>query len=639
MSHLVRGIGRQRTTGREGKSGRLRLPRPVSRARPAAIVLAPSPLRERLQRLLAALEALRDEVAQLELECETLRGELAAFEVRHRAELADEQRLVHRIASVVRQLERWTEMLEDAEPRQRAARARQVERQRTRELHRESREAEPPRRSPSRSSRPAADLKSLYRRLARRFHPDLARTEEEQVRHAALMARINALYRAGDRAGLEALADQALGAELPEPAVSLDEEVRLLEERRARFESARDGLRLDLESLRGCATAELLRRSREAEEDGRDFFDALRAELASRCEAALGDVRDAAGALEDAVRRANRRSLATEGEEVAGPGLRSARASTARPALPRGSGGGPGRSRGQRQAERICRARPGPRRQRRAWCSSPTRASWCHTRSMACGRTRTSRSGSSTSAGATRSRRTLERALVEAADLVEFGIRRAGERLVQGGLRFRSAQLRDAVPLALRKHALRVEFRRVLATLGERTGCPECQEEIFAVPLYRLRGLDDLHASACPRCGHLVRSYFLPRGKDVQSVLNTAFLDLELLSEWRFRMGAASVSLQLLPVQLERMTVGQLKRRFWADVLQRHDIPVPMNAVRLLQARRPVQERRKLGAPRAAGVRGGVRRPKAGVSVADALETVRHRIRTRFRPDAAGAGG
>ncbi len=229
---------------------------------------------------------------------------------------------------------------------------------------------------------------------------------------------------------------------------------------------------------------------------------------------------------------------------------------------------------------------------------------------------------------------TLEQGLVEAADLVEFGIRRAGERRVQSGLRFRSAALRDAVPLALRAHRLRVEFRRVLATLGERTGCPECQEEVFAVPLYRLRGLDDLHATACPRCGHLVRSYFLPRGKDVQSVLNTAFLDLELLSEWSFRMGPATVAVQLLPVQVERMTVGQLKRRFWADVLERHGIQVRLEAVRLLQARRPVPERRKLADLDRQDfvVAFGTR---AGVSVADALETVRHRIRTRFRPDAA----
>ena len=120
-------------------------------------------------------------------------------------------------------------------------------------------------------------------------------------------------------------------------------------------------------------------------------------------------------------------------------------------------------------------------------------------------------------------------------------------------------------------------------------------------------------------------------------MLNTAFLDLELLSEWSFRMGAASVSLQLLPVQLERMTVGQLKRRFWSDVLERHGVPVPLHAVRLLQARRPVQERRRLADldRQEFVVSFG---EKARVSVADALETVKHRIRTRFRPDAAAGG-
>lgn len=609
----------------------------MPRIRPAAIVLAPSPLRERLQPLLAELESLRDEVAQLELECETLRGELAAFEVRHRAELSVEQRLVHRIASVVRQMERWAEMLEEAGPRERASRARRVERRRAREVQQESREAEQPdEEQPAAEAPAAADLKSLYRRLARRFHPDLARTEGEQVRHAALMARINALYRAGDRAGLEALADQSLGSELPEPAVSLEEEVRLLEERRARFQSARDGLRLDLEALRGCATAELLRRARAADDEGRDFFAGLREELRSRCEAALGDVRDAAGALEDAVRRANRRSLAPEGkrslerafdplgrQKLVRLSLEALEAARAAPEA-------------RQEAERIAGlARSSPAAARLVLFAY---ASELVPHPMD-GLRRYEDLALRFEHLAARDPRpqTLEGALVEAADLVEFGIRRAGEHLVQSGLRFRSALLRDAVPIALRKHALRGEFRRVLATLGERTGCPECQEEVFAVPLYRLRGLDDLHASACPRCGFLVSSYFLPRGKDVQSVLNTAFLDLELLSEWSFRMGPASVSVQLLPVQVERTTVGQLKRRFWADVLERHGVPVPLAAVRLVQARQPVQDRRKLA---------DVERhefvvafaEQAGVSVADALETVRHRIRTRFRPDAAGAG-
>ena len=606
------------------------------RARPAAIVLAASPFRERLQQLLAELDALRDEVAQLELECETLRGELAAFEVRHRAELADEQRFLQRIASVVRQLERWSELLADSEPRQRATRARRVERRRTRELHQEAREPEPPDEELLPGPSPAAELKSLYRRLARRFHPDLARTEEEQVRHAVLMARINALYRAGDRAGLEALADQALGSELPEAAGSLEEEVRLLEERRARFESARDGLRLDLEALRGCATAELLRRSREAEEAGRDFFDQLRAELEARFESALDDVRDAAGALEDAVRRANRGSLATEGrrslDRAFDPLGRQRLVRLSLEALQSARAAPEARA----QAERIGElARTSPAAARLvlfAYASELVPHPLDGLRSYEDLALRFEYLGSRDEEV-----RTLERALVEAAELVEFGIRRAGERRVQAGLRFRSALSRDAVPLALRKHPLRVEFRRVLATLGERTGCPECQAEIFAVPLYRLRGLDDLHASACPRCGHLVSSYFLPRGKDVQSVLNTAFLDLELLTEWSFRMGAASVAVQLLPVQLERMTVGQLKRRFWADVLERHAVPVPLDAVRLLQARRRVQERRTLSDldRQEFVVAFG---EKARVSVTDALETVKHRIRSRFRPDAAAAG-
>jgi hypothetical protein len=609
----------------------------VPRARSASIVLAPTPLRERLQRLLAELEVLRDEVAQLELERETLRGGLAAFEVRHRAELAAEQHLLQRIGSVVRHLERWAELLEEAEPRQRAARARRLERHRTRELRQESVEAEHAEEELPPEPPTAADLKSLYRRLARRFHPDLARSEEEQLRHAALMARINALYRAGDRAGLEALADQALGAELPEPAVSLEEEVRLLEERRARFESARDGLRHELEALRGCATAELLRRARAAEEDGRDFFEELRVELGSRCEAAFGEVRHAAGALEDAVRRANRRSLSTDGRKRLGrafdPLGRQKLVRLSLEALEHVRASVEARHEAERLSE-LARRSPGAARLLlfayaselvphpldglRTYEDLALRFEQLTVRDV--------------------ERQTLERALVEAADLVEFGIRRAGERMVQSGLRFRSSVLRDAVPLALRKHALRVEFRRVLATLGERTGCPECQEEVFAVPLYRLRGLDDLHASACPRCGHLVRSYFLPRGKDVQSVLNTAFLDLELISEWRFRMGAASVSVQLLPVQAERTTVGQLKRRFWSDVLERHGVPVPLDSVRLLQGRRPVLERRKLADldRQEFVVAFGDR---ARVSVPDALETVRHRIRTRFRPDAAEAGG
>ncbi len=601
-------------------------------ARSATLVLVDSPLRERLRALSEELEALRDEVGQLELECETLRADLATFEARHRRELEPEQRWLKAIDSVVRHLERWVELLEASPPRERAVRARRLERRRTREMHREVEDPEmtaadePAPESPA----PGAALKSLYRRLARRFHPDLARTEEEQIRHAALMTQINGLYRAGDLARLEALADQALGAELPEPVFSQEEEVQLLEERRVRFQSVRDGLRDELRALERCATAELLRRARAAEQGGEDLFRELRRELRARANLALKDVRAAARALEGAVRRANRDSIiATKRRTLArsfDPLGRQALVRLSLESLEHARATTEVRQEAQRLIELAGTSPAAARLVLFAYASElvPHPLEGLRTVDEIAERFQHLSAGEAQP-------QALERALVEAAHLVEFGVRRAGERLVTAGLRFRSAELREAVPLALRSHVLRTEFRRVLAALGERTACPECGVEVFTLPLYRLRGLDDLHAAACPRCGLLIRSYFLPRGQDVQSVLNTAFLDLELLTEWTFRMGTASVSMQLLPAQLEGMTVGQLKRRFCADVLERHEVPISPQSVRLLQGKRVVNERRKLD-----GLDGREFRiafsAAAEVSVPEALEMVRHRIRTRFRP-------
>lgn len=49
------------------------------------------------------------------------------------------------------------------------------------------------------------DIKDLYRTLARRFHPDLARTEEERRRRGIVMRRVNAAFRDRDVEGLRAI--------------------------------------------------------------------------------------------------------------------------------------------------------------------------------------------------------------------------------------------------------------------------------------------------------------------------------------------------------------------------------------------------------------------------------------------------
>jgi len=53
---------------------------------------------------------------------------------------------------------------------------------------------------------PQAELKRLYRRLARRYHPDLARDESERAQNTEQMTAINQAYAIGDLGSLRRLA-------------------------------------------------------------------------------------------------------------------------------------------------------------------------------------------------------------------------------------------------------------------------------------------------------------------------------------------------------------------------------------------------------------------------------------------------
>jgi hypothetical protein len=600
----------------------------MSAPSPSSLILAESPLRARLLELQAEAESVRDAVATLDLDIETLRATLSVFDARAQGALRELHARHARVAGVLRHLERWVELLEHAPRTDVVARAKRLETRRARQLKGEAPAETEPGLAPVAVDK-GIELKSLYRRLARRHHPDLAQNEEEQCRAAGLMARINALYRAGDLGGLQALLDQTLGAESAEEGLTLEREVALLEARCARFRQVLAGLEDELSALAACPTALLWREVSAREAAGLEPFSALRRELGERTARAYEDVGALAHALEEAVRRYNRTA-----QELSPQKSRSLGAvfdARSRQALARWTLAG------------LAALRASPAARRRAdWLVAKvveqpalvrlvlfTYAAELVPQGLETLATLEELRPRFEAASGARAGR-LEEVLVEAVELLEFGIRRAGPRTVQTGLRFRDGALAEAVPLALRSHALRAEFRRVLATLGERTDCAHCGAEVFSIPLYRLRGLDDLHAAVCPACGQVLKSYWMPRGKDVQAVLNEAFLDLELLTECTFRLGRASVSTQLLPAQLETLTVGELKHRFFEDVLARHGVDVRAKQVRLLHGRSPVPERRLL-ADCQSRVFSVAFLPGTKVSLADALEQVRFRIRARFR--------
>jgi hypothetical protein len=215
---------------------------PEERALATGRALVPSgppagdPVAAAQARLAAALE----EVTALDAEVEGLSAALAAFaqEVERRLGAPDEA--ARRAAGLVRRLQALGDGLasELAWVREAAAGARRRARASTRPWPRSRPEpaadpdqaadpdagsgaaADPaPPEVPDLEAYPAAaeaaaDLKRLYRRLARLLHPDLAQDDAERARLSVLMARANAAYESDDAAALEHLAER-LGAGEP----------------------------------------------------------------------------------------------------------------------------------------------------------------------------------------------------------------------------------------------------------------------------------------------------------------------------------------------------------------------------------------------------------------------------------------
>jgi hypothetical protein len=639
----------------------------------SSLLVTDEPDRARLRELQALLDALLDEIAGLEVELDEARAELAAFEGVYEDRLRGPRAAMTRVHGVIRQLERWAALLDRCRAADLAARAERLDAQRDRETQRLAEEArlreEAPREpaprgaglstsisisisiSISTSSAPEPEphdarsrrgdekLKAVYRTLVRRCHPDLAQNEEDRVRLGALMARINGLYAERDLRRLERLIEQTRDADVDVGEKSVVERIAEVEARVAWLAVLRDNLLVDRDALGRCATGELLRQVDEARREGRDLLDELGRDLEREARRERREIRGAVRLLEEAVHRYNKQNALSTVKPASSAG-----------ALSRVFDPYDDKRFVRLGLEHLASLRLSPDAQREAeWLTGLAESAPALLRLLlmtyAAELSPLPLPGLETYDDiALRFQRfpgaeeiTLEDALVELAERLEYGLRRTSARRAHAGLRLRSALTRQAIPAALRAHAVRRAFKEVLSVLDERITCSACASEVFGVPLFRTRGLDDLRSLVCPACGHTQKSYWLPKGKDVQAILNDAFLELELVTEWSLRLARTSVAIQLVDAQVEAMTVGDLKERLFTDVFDRHDLGVERSQVTLEQGGEPVDEAAELDAidERAFTV---IFAEDAPVSVADAVEMLRHRIRMRFKPDAAAGG-
>lgn len=125
----------------------------------------------------------------------------------------------------------------------------------------------------------AAELKRLYRQLARRFHPDMGVGEADRAHRTQMMMAINAAYAAGD---LERLKDLALEPDITDlESVANDDEqlVAFLLRELARLQRRLNEIQEELVMVQGKKHYRLMLQARRAEVKGRDWLAEMKAQL------------------------------------------------------------------------------------------------------------------------------------------------------------------------------------------------------------------------------------------------------------------------------------------------------------------------------------------------------------------------
>lgn len=215
--------------------------------------------------LLVELGQLAAELVERELELASLAGRLQAFSIRY----------LRTVGAKMAELDRLRARLAEARARRDPLDSQaQGEADAAREYARSTEEAaNQAAREPASAQRfePSPGLKTLYRRVVKRFHPDLGRGAEDVERRTRFMQRANIAYQAGDEDALEALLAEWERSEAPTPRAETDRPARV----EAEVASCRARLRViaeEIQALRNTEMCTLMERAAEAEAEGHDLL-------------------------------------------------------------------------------------------------------------------------------------------------------------------------------------------------------------------------------------------------------------------------------------------------------------------------------------------------------------------------------
>jgi len=232
---------------------------------PDGIVRKLTPEQEELDRKREELASVRVTLAERELELADLRAQLRSFEGLY----------LRRVGFLYAELDDWDARVAELEAslensssaRERAERARKRASDTHSATHGEA--------SKTASFKRTAELKTLFREVAKCIHPDFARDDAERQRRTRLMAEANEAYDQGDAEKLQRiLQEYSESSESVKGEAIGDELIRIIRQI-AEAKKRIAAIEHEASTLRASEIAELRKESELAEQMGRDLLGEL----------------------------------------------------------------------------------------------------------------------------------------------------------------------------------------------------------------------------------------------------------------------------------------------------------------------------------------------------------------------------
>jgi hypothetical protein len=222
---------------------------------------------EELRRKREELAAIRSTLAERELELLDLHSQLAAFEGRY----------LRQVGTLYAELDEWKARIAELRAQLDPSAGASARAEETREQARQTYEEAHGTASENRDFAPSPELRSLFREVAKRIHPDLSKDSADLDRRTRFMAEANRAYQAGDAEALHTIlneyqdgADAAEGEGVGAELIRTIRQISLAKDRVFAIER-------ELASLRQSENARLKNQAEQREQEGRDLL----AELAT----------------------------------------------------------------------------------------------------------------------------------------------------------------------------------------------------------------------------------------------------------------------------------------------------------------------------------------------------------------------